>query len=158
MNTLDPMVSALIALCKAEGGEKFVADKAVVSAENLAQITKGVKLPSGNPRGVGPGLRAKISKAYPNWLATGKSEAENTSNHAQVHVKQASVAINGIATIEQSLEVLARHLSSLDAAMRPAAGALLMALAQQPDNTNALASLTVLLAPAAFTQQDRRAA
>lgn len=62
------MVSALIALCKREGGERFVADKAVVSAENLLQITKGVKLPSGRARGVGPALRSKLNAAYPDWL------------------------------------------------------------------------------------------
>ena len=60
MDSVDPLVAALISLCKSEGGEKFVSDKAKVSAENLTQIIRGVKLPSGNPRGVGPGLRAKF--------------------------------------------------------------------------------------------------
>jgi len=94
MNEIDPMVAALIALCKAEGGEKFVADKAVVSAENLMQITKGVKLPSGNPRGVGPGLRAKITKAYPSWLDSSVKLVKSSRNSALATVEQAPVAIN----------------------------------------------------------------
>lgn len=97
MKPLDPMVFALIALCKHEGGEKFVADKAVVSAENLLQITKGVLLPSGNPRGVGPKLRAKISKAYPDWM-TAPSPTQVASNSSVAHKQQAHLATINVAT------------------------------------------------------------
>jgi len=69
MDQNDPIISALIALCKNEGGERNVADAAKISAENLLQITKGVKLPGGNPRGVGPTLRKKITAAFPDWLS-----------------------------------------------------------------------------------------
>ena len=68
MSTRDPLVLALISLCNAEGGPDYVADKAKLSAENLRQIIKGVKLPSGHMRGVGPTLRNRITEAYPHWL------------------------------------------------------------------------------------------
>ena len=67
MHNLDPLTSALTTLCNREGIE-FVAATAEVSAENLRQILKGTKLPSGEPRRVGPRLRGKLSKAYPHWL------------------------------------------------------------------------------------------
>lgn len=90
MNDLDPMVKALIALCDSEGGYKFVADEARVSPDNLWQIVNGTKLPSGNPRGIGPGLRAKITKAYPTWL-------DSASNMPLARVEPAQVAINSLA-------------------------------------------------------------
>lgn len=68
METTDLMVQALRLLCKEQGGHELVAENAGVSAANLDQIIKGVKLPSGRPRGVGPGLRAKLTAAYPQWL------------------------------------------------------------------------------------------
>lgn len=74
MNEVDPLVNALISLCEKEGGYKYVADKAKVSADNLWQIISGTKLPSGNPRGVGPGLRSKLTSAYPSWI-TGHAAA-----------------------------------------------------------------------------------
>lgn len=70
MGTEDPFVTALRALCEREdGGYQAVAEKAHVSADYLWQIINGVKLPSGNERGVGPKLRNKLSSAFPNWLA-----------------------------------------------------------------------------------------
>jgi hypothetical protein len=73
MDAIDPLVKALIDLCEREGDIKNVADKAKVSADNLWQIINGTKLPSGNPRGVGPGLRGKLSAAYPDWLTPRQS-------------------------------------------------------------------------------------
>lgn len=70
MKEIDPLVKSLIALCKKEGDHRTVADKANISPENLWQIINGTKLPSGNPRGVGTGLRAKLSAAYPGWRDT----------------------------------------------------------------------------------------
>ena len=150
MNTIDPMVSALIALCKTEGGERFVADKAVVSAENLLQITKGVKLPSGNPRGVGPGLRAKITRAYPNWL----DATPRAANPIGVQAEPRS----GNTSSSDILDNLAAKLAQLDPTKRIAAGGLLSALAQQPNDPALMAALTALLEPAAFTEKVRKAA
>lgn len=35
--------------------------------QTIHQIISGVKLPSGNPRGVGPNLRKRLEEAYPGW-------------------------------------------------------------------------------------------
>ena len=75
----DPLVSALVALCKREGDYKLVADRAAVSADNLWQIISGTKLPSGNPRGVGPKLRARLTIAYPDWLEPAPSRKSSTT-------------------------------------------------------------------------------
>lgn len=124
MNTLDPMVSALIALCNAEGGEKFVADRAAVSAENLLQITKGVKLPSGNSRGVGPRLRARITSAYPNWLTP---VAPVTAAPEQ---RQNSTTPPPLA---QTLADLSAYLERFDAGDRAEAMRMISRLANEPE-------------------------
>jgi hypothetical protein len=69
MSTEDHFVAALRSLCETqEGGYRAVAEKAHISPDNLWQIINGVKLPSGNPRGVGPKLRTKLTAAFPDWL------------------------------------------------------------------------------------------
>lgn len=68
MRERDFYVDALVALCAREGGPEFVAEKSRLSAANLQQILKGVKLDSGRPRGVGPEVRRKLTVAYPDWL------------------------------------------------------------------------------------------
>ena len=73
-------------------------------------------------------------------------------------MQQAPAAINGVASLEQSLNGLAAYLMHADATTRTAAGALLAALAQQPDHPAVMASLTTLLAPAAFTQREQKRA
>ncbi len=66
----DPAVAALIALCKrTKGGHKVVADTIEANDQSLYQIISGVKLPSGNRKGVGPELRKKLSEHYPGWMA-----------------------------------------------------------------------------------------
>lgn len=60
------LIQALKRLCERHGVE-HVAEKADVSAENLQQIIKGTKLPTGQPRGVGPTLQGKLSTAFPGW-------------------------------------------------------------------------------------------
>lgn len=67
-------------LCDREGGFKAVADKAKVSPDNLWQVLNGIALPSGNPRNIGPSVREKLTKAYPNWLGPGV--AEEAPNYA----------------------------------------------------------------------------
>ena len=76
MNELDPLVTSLIDLCKREGGHEYVAEKAKVSADNLWQILKGIKLPSGRPRGVGPKLRARLTMTYPGWITPKAEEVQ----------------------------------------------------------------------------------
>jgi len=156
MNTLDPMVSALIALCKSEGGEKFVADKAKVSAENLSQIIKGVKLPSGNPRGVGPGLRAKISAAYPAWLSTATTShlsapsglltsTGSSSNHHPAKSRQALAATD----IESAVNLIADALMRFDPLARAGAVGNLESLCKAPERADLRRQLCTALSPPA---------
>lgn len=79
METKDIYVAALERLCQREGGYKAVADKAKVSADNLWQVLNGILLPSGKPRGIGPGVREKITKAYPNWLVAATAGEDRPS-------------------------------------------------------------------------------
>jgi len=87
MDEIDPLVAALIRLCEKEGGFKQVADRAKVSPDNLWQIVNSIKLPSGNPRGVGPRLREKLSSAYPEWLVSG-SPRGGTSTESLIDTLQ----------------------------------------------------------------------
>jgi hypothetical protein len=65
---MDRYVQALMKLCDTHGGHGKVADTIGANPQTLYQIVSGVKLPSGNPRGVGPALRKKIEEHYPLWL------------------------------------------------------------------------------------------
>ena len=68
MSKKDQYVLALERLCKEHGGPDAVAFVIHSSADNLKQILNSTPLPSGNPRGVGPGIRKKLSAAFPSWL------------------------------------------------------------------------------------------
>lgn len=69
MEHKDPYVLALELLCEKQGGYKAVAQQARVNDQTIYQIVNGVKLPSGNPRGVGPQLRKKLAEAFPGWMS-----------------------------------------------------------------------------------------
>lgn len=60
-------------LCKDTGGYAAVAERARASADNLWQILNEVPLPSGNPRGMGDALAAKLERAFgkpEGWMDT----------------------------------------------------------------------------------------
>lgn len=78
MNTREHLIQCLADLCREHGGYKAVADKAGVDDQSLYQIISGVKLPSGNPKGVGPTIQRKLDAAYPGW-ADAKTSAPLTS-------------------------------------------------------------------------------
>lgn len=67
----DPAVAALRRLVEQEGGATVVADAIGANDQTIYQILKGVKLPSGNPKGVGPTIRKRLSARYPGWLGQG---------------------------------------------------------------------------------------
>lgn len=67
MTTKDALIEAFRALCEREGGVELVAEKIGASAEGLGQVLAGVKLPSGQPRGIGPGIQRKLEARYPGW-------------------------------------------------------------------------------------------
>lgn len=65
----DPLVLAFRALADSQGGVRVIASKIKSNWQSLDQIYKGVMLPSGNPRGIGPQLREKLTQHYPEWLS-----------------------------------------------------------------------------------------
>lgn len=64
------MVARLIGLVSREGGFRHVAQALGSSEEYLRQITRRYELPSGKTRGVGPSLRKKLDRVYPDWMDT----------------------------------------------------------------------------------------
>ena len=75
-----PDVVALQSLCDKEGGYKVVARAIDVNDQSLYQIISGVLLPSGRPKGIGPGLRDKLTARYPGWDGPRKDYAESFPN------------------------------------------------------------------------------
>lgn len=65
----DPLVKALRSLVEREGGAVALADTIEVNDQSIYQILKGVLLPSGKPKGVGPNLRKKLDAKYPGWIS-----------------------------------------------------------------------------------------
>ena len=61
------LIEAFRALCEREGGHVAVADEIGANEQNLWQILAGIKLPSGEPRGVGPNLQRRLEQRYPGW-------------------------------------------------------------------------------------------
>ena len=69
MDVRTHLVESLRRLCQRVGGHRVVADTIGADEQSLQQILKGVKLPSGNAKGVGPTLQRKLDAAYPGWSA-----------------------------------------------------------------------------------------
>lgn len=163
MNEIDPFVKALISLCEKEGGYKYVADKAKVSADNLWQIISGTKLPSGNPRGVGPGLRSKLTNAYPEWI-TGHATANITAPMPTVQAPAGPTVAHldqragqrrrtaDIDVVDCFIDLLARA----DAPVLEAMAGLLPALARNPSNQQIVRSVRALFEPEAFAAKSQR--
>lgn len=81
---MDYQVEALRRLCERVGDHKVVAKEIGSSAATLYQILAGIALPSGNPRGVGPALRKKITEAYPYWLQDEKTNVRAAKSKGRV--------------------------------------------------------------------------
>ena len=69
----DPTIEALRRLVTREGGHIAVADAIGANDQSIYQIVSGVKLPSGEPKGVGASLRKRLSARYPDWLTETES-------------------------------------------------------------------------------------
>lgn len=69
----EEVVQALRSLCEREGGYRVVATAIGANPATLYQITAGIKLPSGKPRGVGRELRDKLTARYGDWLGQDKN-------------------------------------------------------------------------------------
>ena len=67
MNTRDALIAALRALCDREGGYTAVARAAHLNDQSVYQILHGVRLKSGEPKGVGRAMQSKLDAAFPGW-------------------------------------------------------------------------------------------
>lgn len=67
MTPKENLIASLKILCDREGGYVKVADEIGANDQSIWQIISGVKLPSGEPRGVGPQLQKRLSARYPGW-------------------------------------------------------------------------------------------
>ncbi len=70
MSLREHLIESLRHLCQREGGHKAVADRAGLDDQSIYQILTGVKLPSGNAKGVGPTMQRKLDAAFPGWAAS----------------------------------------------------------------------------------------
>lgn len=75
MDVRTHLVESLRRLCLRAGGHRVVADAIGADEQSLQQILKGVKLPSGNAKGVGPTLQRKLDSAYPGWSSLPETQA-----------------------------------------------------------------------------------
>jgi len=117
MDTRTHQIECLRALVKAKGGLEAVADVVDCNPNNLRQIINGIKLPSGNPRGIGPTLHRQLTAAFPGWDAIGAEPA--------IPIKP------GKLSLPEALEVLGLALSAaMPAAVRAELAAALAAWAQ----------------------------
>lgn len=66
-NLKSPDAAPLQALCDKAGGYKALAKAVGANDQSIYQIIAGVLLPSGRPKGVGPGLRDKLDARFPGW-------------------------------------------------------------------------------------------
>jgi len=152
------MVAALVALCKREGDYKDVADKSGISPDNLWQIINGTKLPSGNPRGVGPKLRLKITATYPDWLSptlSAQLPSGEWTPHVNPSLHQASSGASAPATLQNALEFLAGYLIALDAGDRARAVRDIADLADEPQAVAKITARIEAMASPAFTDKKR---
>lgn len=146
MDASDPLVTALDRLCTKEGGWKAVASKLGVNDQSLYQITTGKKLPSGNPKGVGPKLRNLLDEHYPGWRdihtspigrqhpATDPLQASENTNKAAAYIQA-----RALPPLPQVIDDLARHMRQLDPPLRNAVGALLAGLCAHPESAHNVA-------------------
>ena len=71
MNAFELRLKNLEVLVKEFGGLQQVADRGGTSYDNLWQIVRGIKLPSGKPRGIGNSLARKLEDGcgkLPGWM------------------------------------------------------------------------------------------
>jgi hypothetical protein len=139
----DSLVAALVELCKKEGGHLRVAKEAKLSTDLLYQIVTGVKLPSGNPKGVGPQTRAALEKRYPGWQMS--ATQYEWAGKASKSVAESNITHLIPGTLESALEQLSDHLAKIPETDRSTAAAALGALATNPEKHAQKAALLRLL-------------
>lgn len=75
----DRLIIALAELCRRQGGHVQVADRIGVNDQTLYQIVAGIKLPSGQPRGVGPRVQRRLEEHFPGWADLGAAPTRAAS-------------------------------------------------------------------------------
>jgi len=108
------------------------------------------------------GFGCSVSEISPR-LAKTIDRAATITEHAQAQPAQDGTITHRLSakqtdSLSETLTSLARHLGQADPAMREPAAGLLAAIARTPDNPALLASLEALLMPAAFTNNQEKAA
>lgn len=152
----DSVVEALRHLVQNHGGAIAVADKIGVNDQTIYQILKGVLLPSGRPKGVGPKLRAKLDEHFPGWLTApiaGQSQTQLGPFSAQDGASTRRQMIDAIAaghqsplTLERALSVVLDALADLPPARAASVRAQLDLVRQHPEmKSDVLAELLNLL-------------
>ena len=127
----------------------------------------GVKPPSVNGwlsgkakflRGANLLKAAKALKVNQQWLADGTGPMRiDASNPPPDRTSVAPAAINSVVTLAQTLESLRTYLADVDPENRAAIAGLLSAVAQNPNNTNAMLALHTMM-DATFAQPSKRRA
>ena len=139
------LIEAFRALCDRLGGVDSVADEIGASAEGLRQVYNGIKLPSGQPRGLGPSIQAKLEAKYPGWW---KAEAATNARSAPSLSDALPVVLDAIDACPSREEL--RQLLPLIATGAPAyRQRLAELLAQAPSPAPALPAPAPAAAPAA---------
>ena len=134
MTPKEQLIESLRQLCKREGGHAVVATEIDASDQTLYQIISGTKLPSGEPRGVGPTLQKKLNAHYPDW-ATLPLQAEAPSDQ------------RGRPGVAQALDVLIDALGRLSEHDQKMAADHLQRIALSPDGRKSRDRLLNLLDP-----------
>lgn len=149
MTPREELIDALTALVQREGGYAAVADKIDANDQTIYQIVRGVKLPSGQPKGVGPALQAKLEAKFPGWsrLRTGI----NKPPVAEEHPPRLYGGTEADAVVRQLARLLARMAHDRRAEVVQVFGLLVA----HPDETDYLARMAKLLADTEVTRGKR---
>jgi len=100
------------------------------------------------------------------WLATGKGEMlqsgvippEYKQNQPLASVQQTQAAINGVASLDVTLNNLSAYLAQAEAGRSDVVGPMLAALAKNPDDQALIGAIKMLLTPSGFAETQRKAA
>jgi len=128
---MDPLTEALIRFLGPDAKRRIeVADTIGVNEQTLYQIARGIKLKSGQPRGVGRKLRAALDAHYPNWQTE-----DHTVSNKQEPPKGGDQG--GQLSIMATVQALAGLAGGLDQASRREAAEAMRNLFSEPASESA---------------------
>ena len=144
----DPTVAALRRLVAREGGHNVVAAVIGANGQSIYQVVAGIQLASGNPKGVGPGLRAKLSAHYPGWLDGATAPAAPPADKESLTAAQPDLAtalpvvLDALASTQADRDEVAQILALLARTGAPAYRQRLAELLAQPAAVSRFAQFT----------------